>query len=173
MFGKRKTKLYFAPHQDDELLSMGVDLCASLDKGEDVHVFLCTDGSQSKVRLRLNNGQKCPKHPGIHQYALTLEEFSQARDREFMDSCLALGVAPGNIHILPQRAVDGSLAPERAARIIRDALKEYGDDVQVCTLGTTGHWELRRMIWCGRVLFGKQNFLWSRICMRKSGKIPV
>ena len=29
MANKKKTVIYFAPHQDDELLTMGLDICAS------------------------------------------------------------------------------------------------------------------------------------------------
>ena len=50
------TIIYFIPHQDDELLSMGVDICDSLKKRKNVHIVLCTDGSGSSVRKRLNNG---------------------------------------------------------------------------------------------------------------------
>ena len=39
MFQKQKTMLYFAPHQDDELLTMGIDICNSVFKKWDVHVI--------------------------------------------------------------------------------------------------------------------------------------
>ena len=32
----KKTVLYFVPHQDDELLTMGIDIC----KDDDISVFL-------------------------------------------------------------------------------------------------------------------------------------
>ena len=57
--------IYFAPHQDDELLSMGVDICNSIKKGKDVHVVLCTDGSSSGVKNILKNGKTCKKHSGV------------------------------------------------------------------------------------------------------------
>ena len=93
------TIIYFAPHQDDELLSMGVDICNSLKKGKSVHVVLCTDGSGSSVKRKLNDGKSCNKHPGEHIYDLSEQEFIQARDTEFVASCLALGVKRENIHI--------------------------------------------------------------------------
>lgn len=131
---RKKTVLYFAPHQDDELLSMGVDICASLKKKYDVHVILCADGSKSYVKRLLNNGKSCPKHEGIHQYDLSTGEFIQARDREFTGSCLALGVPESNIHIPEKRAVDGSLSVPFGETLIRSFLSRFGEDVQVCTI---------------------------------------
>ncbi len=48
-----KTVLYFSPHQDDELLSMGIGICNSVSRGMDVHIILCTDGSKCPVRTKL------------------------------------------------------------------------------------------------------------------------
>lgn len=134
MFQKRKTMLYFAPHQDDELLTMGIDICSSVLKHHDVHVILCTDGSKSNVRKRLNNGQKCPKHEGIHHYDLSIEAFIQARDREFMDSCRALGLDAAHIHIPEKRSIDGSLTVQAAENTIQKYLSLFGEDVTVCTI---------------------------------------
>lgn len=134
MIHKQKTRLYFAPHQDDELLTMGIDICSSVQKGDDVHVILCTDGSKSNVRKTLNNGKHCSKHEGSHIYELSAEEFTAARDREFTDSCRALGVADANIHIPKERSIDGSLTPEAAGTIISHYLSLYGKDAVVCTI---------------------------------------
>lgn len=134
MFLKRKTLLYFAPHQDDELLTMGIDISSSVSKKQDVHVILCTDGSKSNVRKLLNNGKNCSKHKGPHIYELTPEEFTKARDREFVDSCHALGVSPSNVHIPENRYIDGSLTVADAETIIQYYLDIYGKDSLVCTI---------------------------------------
>lgn len=134
MFHKRKTKIYFAPHQDDELLSMGVDVCASVLAGDDVHVVLCSDGSKSGVRRTLCNGKTCAKHEGKHTFELSTPEFIQARDREFTDSCLALGVPRENIHIHEKREVDGSFVTKNGEAIIRHYLEKLGKDALVCTI---------------------------------------
>lgn len=137
MFLKRKTMLYFCPHQDDELLSMGIDICSSILKKHDVHVVLCTDGSKSIVRKTLNNGKLCSKHEGSHTYNLSVEEFIRARDQEFMGSCTALGVKPANIHIPENRDIDGSLSVKNAEDIIKHFLSVYGEDAIVCTISPT------------------------------------
>lgn len=143
MFRERKTLLYFAPHQDDELLSMGIDISNSIKKNYNVHVILCTDGSKSYIRKVLNNGKTCSKHEGAHVYELTEEEFTQARDREFFGSCAALGVPSENVHIFENRFVDGTLTAGNAETAIRHYLKIYGEDCVVCTIcantGPTQH----------------------------------
>lgn len=134
MFHKKRTMLYFAPHQDDELLSMGIDICRSLKHGDDVHVILCSDGSKSYVRGLLGNGKNCKKHEGIHCYPLTTEEFVAARDREFRDSCHSLGVPEENIHIPQIRAIDGSVDVAFAENLMLGYLKKAGTDAIICTI---------------------------------------
>lgn len=133
MFPQRNKIIYFAPHQDDELLTMGVDICRNARKGHEVHVVLCTDGSKSNMRLVVGNGKACSKHEGLHLYNLSVEAFIQARDREFTGSCLALGVKPENIHIAPTRDIDGSLTQSNAQKIVRYYLDRLGADALVCT----------------------------------------
>lgn len=128
------TILYFVPHQDDELLTMGIDICAEAQKGNDVHVVLCTDGSKSCVRSQLNNRQKCSMHSDHHHYNLSEQDFISARDAEFIASCRILGVMPENIHILPQRAVDGTLNVDFAEKIIMQYLQQYGADATVASI---------------------------------------
>lgn len=135
----RAPVLYLAPHQDDELLSMGVDICRQTHAADtEVHAALFTDGSRSNMRLRIGNGKTCPLHEGIHQYQLEIPEFVAARDREFTASCLALGVKQQNIHILPVRAIDGSLDPDTAEQSLRVLMKAYPKNTTVCTISPFG-----------------------------------
>ena len=122
----RNTVLYFVPHQDDELLSMGLDICMAVAKGNDVHVILCTDGAKSKIRKVLSTNKECSVHRGKHSYDLDEEKFSRARDAEFAESCVALGVLPANIHILPLRATDGMLDTGFAETVIMRYLAMFG-----------------------------------------------
>ena len=131
---KKDIALYFSPHQDDELLSMGVDICRTcLLPNKEVHVVLCTDGSKSPARQRLNSENVCPIHNNVHKYNLSVEDFIQARDSEFLSSCKALGVSPENIHIYEKRAIDGSLSFEYAQEIIKHFISIYGKNVEVRT----------------------------------------
>lgn len=129
-----RTLLYFSPHQDDELLTMGIDISKAIRRGDSVHVFLCTDGSRSIVRKVLKDGQTCSKHSGSHIYALTADQFVKARDREFTDSCLALGLKNENIHILENRSIDGSLTVESAKEVIRNNISVIDSSAVICTI---------------------------------------
>ncbi|MBQ1476665.1 MAG: PIG-L family deacetylase [Erysipelotrichaceae bacterium] len=133
--------LYVIPHQDDELLTMGVSITRSSMELKEVHVLLCSDGSRSKVRQRLNNGQTCEKHPGIHEYDLSIEEFIEARDREFKGSCKALGVREENIHIPVRRETDGSVLEEGVRDILYHdvSLKDYEKVISIYPFGSSQH----------------------------------
>ncbi len=132
---KKDIVLYFSPHQDDELLTMGVDISKTcLLENKDVHIILCTDGSKSPARQRLNSGDVCPKHNQIHKCNLSVEDFVKARDFEFVSSCKALGVHSENIHIYEKRAVDGELSVEYAQEIIKHFVSIYGKNAEICTI---------------------------------------
>ena len=159
MLLKRKTVLYFAPHQDDELLSMGVDIATNVAKKQNVHVILCSDGSKSSVRKRLGDGKSCDKHPGDHIYEITEEEFTAARDKEFWDSCAALGVPQNCVHIAQNRGVDGSVTTQTVASIMRHFLKRFGSDAIVCTIsknnGDKQHCDHKTLGHTAQYLFNK------------------
>lgn len=119
--------LFFTPHQDDEILSMGSAIIEHVEKS-DTHVILCTDGSKSIIRRVLDDGGSCSYHiKDVHKYSLSESEFSKDRDEEFKDSCEAMGVEESNIHIEDNRAHDGELNKEKARKIILKYLKEYPD----------------------------------------------
>jgi len=132
---KKDIILYFSPHQDDELLTMGVDICKTcLLPNKEVHIVLCTDGSKSPARQRLNSGKICSIHNQVHNYNLSEEEFIKARDCEFIASCKGLGVLSENIHIYEKRAVDGCLSVEYAQEIIEHFISIYGKEVEIRTI---------------------------------------
>lgn len=132
----RSAIIMFSPHQDDELLTLGVYALRKLKEGQDVFVVLCTDGSRSSVRGALGNGKLCKKCGALHEFDLSVEEFTAARDREFAESCAALGYLPSRVFFHPARAVDGSLSVEQAEAIISSFLALFpdGTSVEVCTL---------------------------------------
>ncbi len=104
-----------------------------MTQGCDVHVVLCSDGSKSCVRGVLDDGQTCDKHEGAHAHSLDEAAFSDARDREFLASCQAIGYRPSRVHFAPKRAVDGCLSVDRAQEIIQWFLAVY-PDAEVCTI---------------------------------------
>lgn len=96
-------------------------------------MVLCSDGAKSCVREVLADGQFCGKHDGSHAFELDEDAFSDARDREFLSSCQAIGFRPSRIHFAPKRAVDGRLSKEEAFSIIEWYLAIY-PDAEVCTI---------------------------------------
>ena len=129
-----KTVLYFVPHQDDELLTFGIDIANSVKAGCDVHIIVCTDGASSNVRLRLGNLEFCTQCGEQHVFDLTREDFTATRDQEFFGCCDALGVKRENLHFEEERVVDGQLTVEEAKRIMTKFIKELGEDSTVCTM---------------------------------------
>ncbi|MBR0144228.1 MAG: PIG-L family deacetylase [Clostridia bacterium] len=115
---KKAISVYLAPHQDDELTNLGVDLCREVSEGKEVWCLLFTDGSSSFVREFLGNGEKCPLHPGRHVYRMDRAGFALARDREWRESLAAMGL-PAERAVVPEgRAVDGSLTKEQAKELL-------------------------------------------------------
>ena len=125
--------LFFSPHQDDELLTLGAYAQHVMSKGADAHVILCSDGAKSCVRQVLEDGQSCSKHEGSHDYCLDEAAFSDARDWEYLASCQATGYRPSRIHFTPKRAADGSLSKEEALDIIQRYLDVF-PEAEVCTI---------------------------------------
>ncbi len=113
---------YLVPHQDDELTNFGAAICADVSAGREVFCALCTDGGASGARRLIGDGGCCAWHDGAHLHPLSREEFSKARDREFIASCRALGVKAENILIPAGRAADGSGDKESARAILLDLL---------------------------------------------------
>lgn len=108
------TVLYFVPHQDDDVLVMGVSIAQHVAAGHDVKVILCTDGQSSSVRFVLSDTGSCTKNAfstkDTHNAELTPGingTFVSCRDLEFRTSLKALGVRPENIIIPPVRVIDG------------------------------------------------------------------
>lgn len=116
---------YFSPHQDDELLNLGAAMCKDIDAGYEVFCVLCTDGGASGARLLIGDGGCCQWHEGRHGYSMDRASFSAARDREFTESCRALGVKKDHILIPKNRMADGGSTVEGAKQIMRDAIKDY------------------------------------------------
>nr|WP_282958552.1 PIG-L family deacetylase [Metabacillus idriensis] len=108
----KPTAIFYVPHQDDELLSMGVGILHHLEVGYNVIVVLYTDGQGSSV---------------LNQLKMTPEEFGEKRDREFRRSTKALGVLSKNIHYL--NIPDSKVTKEDMRKIIMDYENLYPNAV--------------------------------------------
>jgi LmbE family N-acetylglucosaminyl deacetylase len=91
---KKPIAVFYSPHQDDELLTMGHAITRYVQEGYEVHVVLLTDGSKSSAIHSVN--REMIKH---YLQPLTTKDFSYARNLEFVRSLKSLGVKRENIHM--------------------------------------------------------------------------
>lgn len=99
---ERPVSIYYVPHQDDELLTMGHAIILQCAMDYDVKVVLVTNGRKSNalrgVNQRLTENNMLP---------ITRSTFVKARNREFIESLKTLGVKEDAVYFadLPDRTV--------------------------------------------------------------------
>jgi LmbE family N-acetylglucosaminyl deacetylase len=108
---KKPVAIFYSPHQDDELLSMGHAITMYVQKGYDVHVVLLTDGSGSSSIHSVNEEMS-----EYYLEPLSTEEFSYARNLEFVRSLTALGVQRNHLHF--SRLKDGKTTLNEVEEIV-------------------------------------------------------
>jgi LmbE family N-acetylglucosaminyl deacetylase len=123
--------IFYSPHQDDETLSMSVDILNHLVAGREVIVVLYTTGGGSFVQDVLNgNGSSAywgSHNPYMEGYSpLTDNDFSEARNREFRSALGQLGVKPENIHLRAVDANGGILNKDSVKALIQEYSVTYG-----------------------------------------------
>lgn len=82
--------VYFVPHPDDEVISMGALITKDVQARRTVYVVMATDGADSGSRHTL-----CESSKGA--YCLTPQAMGSARQDEFVRATMALGVPRTNI----------------------------------------------------------------------------
>lgn len=161
--------IYIVPHQDDEILTYGIDIRNELSKGSQVHLVLITKGEDSEARDILNgkydsesrnpswNGRavKCQWHNTYHNPAgehykhgsLTYEEFGLTRTDEYFRASKALGVPESNIHT--EYIANGSYYGGNIKAVIQKYLTAYPNaDIRAFSWfdGHDGHAAIGRVI---------------------------
>lgn len=102
-----RCSLWLSPHQDDELLQYGAAIIDEIRNGYTVYVVLTTRGETDAVRTSSGLFRQLGYTPGV-------EEFSAARDREFLEGVRRLGANP----ILPTWAQREAGRLSVASRIV-------------------------------------------------------
>ncbi|HKJ31775.1 MAG TPA: PIG-L family deacetylase [Balneolales bacterium] len=115
--------IFYIPHQDDELLQMGVSILNHIEHNNEVHLVLCTDGATSYAKRVLNGTSHCTWHKTKHRFNLSDEDFVRARNHEFVWSAMCMKVKPENIHFRQYK--DGSLSVEAARKLITEFEQLY------------------------------------------------
>lgn len=123
--------VYLIPHQDDDALTFGASIMNHILSGHEVKAILCTDGSASYTRKLLNDGGSCTKNtgknPDKHNIELSVDGFISARDREFKESCKAIGILEENIIIPENRLVNSATVNDvfAKAKEFEEVIKDY------------------------------------------------
>ncbi|WP_100400353.1 cell wall-binding repeat-containing protein [Bacillus sp. FJAT-44742] len=107
------TVIYYSPHPDDEILTMGVGIANDLYYGRDVHIILLTQGRASGTYQRV-----LADHP-----SLTPQEFGQSRVMEFIDAMERLGLPESNYEIYDFK--DGQLQVDEVKEVVRKYEERY------------------------------------------------
>lgn len=84
--------IFFTPHQDDETIGMGASIIEDVRIGRPVYVVLFTNGAVSGALEILNGAKPCTYHHTIHHFNLSVQDFIDARNAEFIAACKVLGV---------------------------------------------------------------------------------
>ncbi|MBA4602930.1 PIG-L deacetylase family protein [Thermoactinomyces mirandus] len=142
------TIVFVAPHADDELLSMGVDIVNHLRLRWDVHLVLMSPGGHSRARFLLNGFKDSGKQPYLHKepvycplhkryhdpekekYSdpyLDVNDLGNARVREFREVARRLGVPEENVHIYNIENDRFDEQYEEISDVIEELLKRFPD----------------------------------------------
>lgn len=123
-----RTAVFFSPHPDDEVLSMGCGILKDLRDGNDVYVVIMTHGEASGAIYVINgtgsNGQRqfCQWHQKYHDpraegYAvLSKTAFGESRLREMAECLEKLGV--NKRHFIIYNFFDGNLVKDSVKAIM-------------------------------------------------------
>ncbi|QFT90679.1 GlcNAc-PI de-N-acetylase [Bacillus sp. THAF10] len=111
-------EVFYVPHADDEVLSMGPAIVKAIDESKNIHIILLSEGKASKA---IHNINKRLDEEGID--SLNTAEFGQARVQEFKDAVQALGVKESSITILD--LPDGKITKEDINELMMRKEKEH------------------------------------------------
>jgi LmbE family N-acetylglucosaminyl deacetylase len=117
--------VFFLPHQDDELLSMGVFVRHLVDTHHDVRLVLYTSGAATGV-CAADRRQICRGHNEFR--GLTTARFVALRDSELRHSAAALGVPAGKVRpYAPDgvRRLDGTVTVAYAETMLRSYRHQF------------------------------------------------
>lgn len=124
------THIFYAPHADDETLSMGVAVLQKIAQSHRVILVLLTDGAADMTLKILRGEIECgwhryyhdPIQEGFPEGRMDKELFIQARQSEFIQAARILGVPEEDIHI--HRQPDGGLDK----KAVRDLALSFEQD---------------------------------------------
>jgi hypothetical protein len=130
--------IYYVPHPDDEILTYGSSIKNHLGAGREVITVLYTNGVGSGVQNQLNGTASSSYWGGYHYPSkegystLYNDDFGDARIREYINSCHALGVKPENILV-------DRLTVTNDVNEMKQLILKYHNLFPPTGIGTTSH----------------------------------
>lgn len=113
-----KTAIFYSPHADDEVLSLGPSILHHRERGDKVVVVLLSEGKASGAFRKVNEKLEKKGLPIISR-----DEFGASRVNEFKKSVEALGVKPDDVFIY--QLPDGDIQKEDVKKIMKEMNERY------------------------------------------------
>lgn len=117
--------LFVSPHADDELLFMGPAIMQHLDANREVYTMLASDGTATYVL----GSQKLKDLIG---YTPRPPEMTCMRNKEYIESCRLLGVAPSRSMISRKLVKEGRISVRQAEALWNFWLNEFNGEAVDC-----------------------------------------
>lgn len=113
-----KTSIFYSPHADDEVLSLGPSILYHKDKGHKIVVVLLSEGKASSAYDKLNDQLNEKELSTISR-----DEFANARAKEFKKSVEELGVKEEGVFIY--QLPDGDIQKDSVKKIMKEMNERY------------------------------------------------
>lgn len=107
--------VFFSAHPDDEVIGMAGAIRQARSEGRPVFIELMTHGEASAVLPILRDAHSDPWHPGKHLYPMSVQDFGDARVREFLDAMSRLDVTGVHVSSFPNMKLTPSEVSARIA----------------------------------------------------------
>lgn len=122
------TRILFAPHEDDAVLSSGGLILQSLEEGINVVIVYMTDGNACYLVSNIDVGK-------------SLEEVARIRKEEAIRCCDTLNVHPSNVQFLdiPDQHLNESEHYNSALEFIKIILRSYSQVEAFVPVGKNPH----------------------------------
>ena len=114
------TTVFYAPHADDEVLSLGPSILRQLDKGNHVAVVLLSHGEASRSLEKINRRLTEENHAPI-----TVEDFGHSRVREFREAVNEMEINDEDVHVYD--FPDGELKKEDVMKTMLEMEELYSE----------------------------------------------
>ncbi|WP_299093692.1 PIG-L family deacetylase [uncultured Metabacillus sp.] len=115
---EKQTAVFYSPHADDEVLSLGPSILEHRVRGDKIVVVLLSEGKASGAFEKVNQKLTDKGLPTISR-----DEFAAARVKEFKKSVKALGVADEDVHVY--QLPDGDIQKDEVKEIMKELNVRY------------------------------------------------